>query len=188
MSRDILAPCRLCGRPNPWRLHRALHRWVVFGLAEQDGLRRCPAFGPRPVRGAGLCIQVAEYLRQLLPALHYLLHPCSRLDDGRVFDAGDDLYDAAAVATGFNVDVEDSLQTLRPSHGRAAFGGRWVWRVRRFGLVAAAPARHHLHAKVAVRGKSTVKSGVARTASYAQVNQPLYRSSQERWWPYRKHL
>lgn len=29
---------------------------------------------------------------------------------------------------------------------------------------------------------------VARTASYAQVNQPLYRSSQERWRPYRKHL
>lgn len=29
---------------------------------------------------------------------------------------------------------------------------------------------------------------VPRTASYAQVNQPLYRSSQERWRPYRKHL
>jgi tetratricopeptide (TPR) repeat protein len=33
------------------------------------------------------------------------------------------------------------------------------------------------------------KSGrVARTASYAQVSQPLYRSSQERWRAYRKHL
>lgn len=29
---------------------------------------------------------------------------------------------------------------------------------------------------------------VARTASYAQVNQPLYRTSQERWRAYRKHL
>jgi tetratricopeptide (TPR) repeat protein len=29
---------------------------------------------------------------------------------------------------------------------------------------------------------------VARTASYAQVSQPLYRTSQERWRPYRKHL
>ena len=33
------------------------------------------------------------------------------------------------------------------------------------------------------------KSGrVARTASYAQVSQPLYRSSQDRWRSYRKHL
>jgi len=95
MSRDILARCWLCGRPNPWRLRRALHRRVVFGLAERDGLRRCPAFGPRPVRGAGLGGQVIEYLRQLLQALLYLLHPCSRLNDHRVFNAGDALYGAA---------------------------------------------------------------------------------------------
>ncbi len=31
-------------------------------------------------------------------------------------------------------------------------------------------------------------SRVARTASYAQINQPLYRSSQERWRAYHKHL
>ena len=29
---------------------------------------------------------------------------------------------------------------------------------------------------------------VARTASYDQVSQPLYRTSQERWRHYRKHL
>jgi len=29
---------------------------------------------------------------------------------------------------------------------------------------------------------------IARTASYAQINQPLYRSSQERWRAYHKHL
>jgi hypothetical protein len=29
---------------------------------------------------------------------------------------------------------------------------------------------------------------VARTASYVQVSQPLYRTSQERWRAYRKHL
>ncbi len=72
-----------------------------------------------------------------------------------IFDAGVDLYGAAVVATGFDVDLEDPLQTLRPSHGDAAFGGRWVWRL---GLVAVAPARHHLCAPVAVRGKDTVKS------------------------------
>jgi len=31
-------------------------------------------------------------------------------------------------------------------------------------------------------------SRVARTASYAQINQPLYRTSQERWRAYRRHL
>jgi hypothetical protein len=100
MSRDILAPCRFCDRPIPWRLHRALDRRVVFGLAEQDGLRRCPAFGPRPVRGAGLCIQVVENL----------------LDDGRVFDAGDDLHRPTTLDAGLDVDVEDTLQALCPRH------------------------------------------------------------------------
>ena len=39
-------------------------------------------------RGGGLFVQVGEYLRQLLHALLYLLHPCSRFDDHWVFDAG----------------------------------------------------------------------------------------------------
>jgi hypothetical protein len=49
--------------------------------------------------------------------------------------------------------------SLRPSHGGTAFGARRVWRVRRLGLVAVAPARHHLCAPVAIWGKNTVKSG-----------------------------
>jgi hypothetical protein len=47
-------------------------------------LRRRPALGQLQDVCAGLGIQVGEYLRQLLRALLYLLHPCSRLDDHRV--------------------------------------------------------------------------------------------------------
>jgi len=64
------------------------------------------------------------------------------------------------------------FETLRPSHGGAALGGCWVWRVRRLGLVAVAPARHHLRAQVAVRGKNTVKSGEVHSGLGHQGGQP----------------
>lgn len=74
---------------------------VVFSLrcAKQDSLRGCPALVQLGgFRGGGLFVQVGEYL----------------FDDHWVFDAGDDLHRPAAMATRFDVDVEDTLQALRP--------------------------------------------------------------------------
>lgn len=75
----------------------------VFSLrcVTQDGLRWCPALVRRGgFRGGDLFVQVGEYL----------------LDDRRVFDAGNDFHRPAAVATGFDVDVEDALEALRARH------------------------------------------------------------------------
>jgi len=48
------------------------------------------------------------------------------LDNGRVFDAGDDLDRPVAVLTGLDVDVEDALQALGPAHGGLTLGGHFV--------------------------------------------------------------
>ena len=54
-------------------------------------------------------------------------------DDGGVFDTGDDLYGATAVLADFDVDLEDALEALCPSHRPMAFG-------RGLGWIAASPA------------------------------------------------
>ena len=46
------------------------------------------------------------------------------LDVHRVFHAGDHLDGAAAFTTHLNIDIENSLQSLRPGHGRATFDRR----------------------------------------------------------------
>ncbi len=48
-------------------------------------------------------------------------------DDDGIFDAGDDLHGAATVRTGFDVDIEDPLQSLGPRHGGVVLGGYAVW-------------------------------------------------------------
>lgn len=65
------------------------------------------------LRASGHFVQVIEYL----------------LDDDWVIDGGDDLGFPAADATGFDVDLEHPLQSLRPSHGRPA-----LTRCRRLGF------------------------------------------------------
>ena len=79
------------------------------------------------------------------------------LNDTGVFDAGNDLHRSAAVATGFDVDVEDSLQALRPRQGDVAW--RWVLFVRRPGfLTFAALGRHDPRAVFTVRSEHAVES------------------------------
>jgi hypothetical protein len=103
-----------------------------------------------------LLVQVGEYL----------------FDDHWVFDAGDDFHRPAAVVTGFDVDVEDMLQALRPAHGRVSRGGRPVRFLGCLGncslrgssscihaVVVRAPAalaRCYLRTQVAVRCKHAV--------------------------------
>ena len=72
----------------------------------------------------------------------------------------DDLDGAAAALAGLDVDVEHTLQALRPGHGGPAFGGCWVFRrMRRAGLVTlAALGRRHLRTMRAVGGEYSVES------------------------------
>ena len=42
-------------------------------------------------------------------------------DHRRVFDAGNHLHRAGAFATGLNVDIENTLEALRPGHRRSSF-------------------------------------------------------------------
>ena len=41
-------------------------------------------------------------------------------NDRRIFDTGNNLDGTATILTGFNVDIEYALQSLRPSHGGAS--------------------------------------------------------------------
>lgn len=41
------------------------------------------------------------------------------LDHYRVFNAGDDFHGAAAAAAGLDVDIENTLEPLRPCHRRS---------------------------------------------------------------------
>jgi hypothetical protein len=77
---------------------------IVITSAEQIN-RRCTTFRqqgrwPR----ADLSLQMGEYL----------------FDDDLVFDAGYDLDSIAAFPSGIDVDIENTLQPLRPAHGRHA--------------------------------------------------------------------
>ena len=45
------------------------------------------------------------------------------LDDCRIFDTGNDPNVTTTLTTGFNVDIEYSLQSLRPGHGTTALCG-----------------------------------------------------------------
>ena len=44
------------------------------------------------------------------------------MNHGRVFDAGDDLYGAAAMLASFDIDLEHALEALCPCHRPVAFG------------------------------------------------------------------
>ena len=57
------------------------------------------------------CIQVSEYL----------------VDHRRVFDTGDDADITTAFAAGFDIDMENTFESLCPCHRCAALGGRLVW-------------------------------------------------------------
>ena len=129
-----------------------------LGSVKQNGLGWCPAFGQDGLaRHRGLCLQVVEYL----------------LDDGRVFDCGDDLRHSAALAAGFDVDVEHPLQALGPRHGRVAFGRCSVAGGVGLGLASlAAPGRCDPCAVLAVRGKDAVESCQVHARLGHQGRQP----------------
>lgn len=62
------------------------------------------------------------------------------VDHHGLFDAGNNLDCAAAFTAGFDVYVENALQSLCLAHGHVAFGGCLFLRlIGRFGLVALAP-------------------------------------------------
>ena len=99
--------------------------------------------GNKPVPAeAAFLIQVGEYL----------------LDDHWVLNAGNHFDGAAAFRARFDVDIENPLQSLGPSHRGTAFGGRSVLcLIRHFDLVAFAPlCGRHLRTMRAVRCKHTV--------------------------------
>ena len=115
--RTEIRPAALCGK-----------RHFAVGSLEQGGLRCSPAVGERRLCGRRVPIQVGKNF----------------LDGYRVLDAGDDFDSTAALTAGFDVDVEHSLEALRPGHGRMAFGRCWS-RTRRLGLAAPpSPGRRHL--------------------------------------------
>lgn len=90
------------------------------------------------------------------------------VDDGRVFDAGDDPERPATVAAGLDVDAEHALEALRPRHGRTALGRCFA------GVVAGAPATtpgRDLRAQGAVRSKHPVEAGEVHTRFRHQRNQ-----------------
>lgn len=82
------------------------------------------------------------------------------LDHHRIFNAGDDLDGVAAAVADLDVDVENALQALPPSHCGPAFSGRSVFgRIRRASLVAlAAFGRRHLRTMRTIGGENAVKS------------------------------
>jgi hypothetical protein len=90
-----------------------------------------------------------------------LWRPCTPgyvLNYHRIFDAGNDLDGTTAFTAGFDVYVENTLQSLRPAHVHVAFGGCLFLRlIGRFGLVALAPpGGYHPRTVFAVGGKHAV--------------------------------
>jgi len=82
------------------------------------------------------------------------------LDQHRVFDAGNDLDGAAAFTTGLDVDIEYTLQSLRPGHRCPALSGRLVrCFIGHSGFVALASPRGRYHCTVlAVRREHAMKA------------------------------
>ncbi len=75
-----------------------------------------------------------------------------------VFDAGNHLHRAGALATALNVDIENTLEVLNPGQRRSSFCGCWPL-LDYSGLVASAPlCRCHQRSVFAVRRKHTVKT------------------------------
>jgi len=114
-------------------------------LVKQPPLGRRPA--RRPPRGLGLScfrIQVGEDL----------------LDDLGILDARNDPHCSAADRTGLDVDAENPLEALRPSHRGATFRLCRRLRIRGRGtLTAPAPlGRRHPRAVFAVRCKHPMKA------------------------------
>lgn len=93
----------------------------------------------------GFSLQAGEYL----------------LNDQWIFNAGDHLDGAATFTAHLDVDIENRLETLRPGHGHAAFGRRFLLPlIGRFGVVAFAPlGRCHPRTVFAVGGEDTVEAG-----------------------------
>jgi hypothetical protein len=73
----------------------------LIPAVKQSRHRRGPAVRqPGGFRGSGFLIQVSKYL----------------VDHRRVFDAGNDADITAAFTASFNVDVEYTLESLRPAY------------------------------------------------------------------------
>ena len=77
--------------------------------------------------------------------------PDSKVDHQRIFDAGNDFHAAATDAARFDVDIEYTLQTLRPAHCCMACNRCCAFLPVRFGLTtSASPRRRHQRAMLAV--------------------------------------
>ena len=128
-------------------------------LVKQPPLGRRPA--RRPPRGLGLScfrIQVGEDL----------------LDDLGILDARNDPHCSAADRTGLDVDAENPLEALRPSHRGATFRLCRRLRIRGRGtLTAPAPlGRRHPRAVFAVRCKHPMKASEVDPRLGHQGRQP----------------
>lgn len=104
-------PSRTSSSPNPAACaRRGYLRGKVGDLSVEAAWRR-PAFRQEVRwRRGGFVLEVGE----------------NRRDGSRVFDAGDDPKRTAAGFAYRHLDLEHTLQSLVPSHGRAAFGGSMV--------------------------------------------------------------
>ena len=95
-------------------------------------------------------------------------------DHRRVFDAGNDTDITTAVTAGFNVDVEDPLQSLRPGHGCALLSGcLLLCLLCCFDLFAcASPGWCYQRPVFAVGREHPMKSGQVDSGFGHQSNQP----------------
>ena len=78
-----------------------------------------------------------------------------------VFDAGNHLHRAGAFATGLSVDIENTLEALRPGHDDMAFGGcPFCKSIGSIGIASLAPAgRRDQCPVIAVGGEYAMEAG-----------------------------
>ena len=97
--------------------------------------------------------------RPRLPDFSFVLQVIEDLlDHHRGFDAGNHLHRPTAFSTGLDIDIENTLQARRPSHGRPTLNRRWRL-IGYPGTVALAPlCRCHQRSVLAVRRRHAMKT------------------------------
>ncbi len=83
------------------------------------------------------------------------------VNDHRIFDTGNDLQRTATLSAMFDVDIEHTFESLRPCHGRVAFGfcfivlGLVLWYL----STLPAPSGCDMDAMPTVRRENTMEPG-----------------------------
>jgi hypothetical protein len=113
-------------KANPCRSNVSAASWsklLVFRLVSQTAQPVAPGFRYRPeLTGVAFVLQVIEDL----------------LDHHRIFDTRNDLDGATALTACLDINVENTLESLRPTHRRSPFAGCWLL-IGQLSFVASAP-------------------------------------------------